>query len=103
MDQAKLDDRLLSRQHQILGRLLDAQRSVRKRDLGRERLSRTGEPGLGKDHLPALPEDLLSRRDRLEADILRGRSDPYPPSFRELVERYFRALAKAPADDQAPN
>jgi hypothetical protein len=45
-----------------------------------------------------VPEDLLTRRERLEADILRGRSDVYPPGFRELVERYFRALIEAKAD-----
>jgi hypothetical protein len=44
-----------------------------------------------------VPEDLLTRRERLEADILRGRSDVYPPGFRELVEHYFRALIEARA------
>jgi hypothetical protein len=100
MQRSEVDERLLSKQHEILSRLLDAQRSVRKRDLGRERLSRTGDQGLGQGQLPAVPEELLSRRERLEADILRGRSDPYPPSFRELVERYFRALVKVPANDE---
>jgi len=109
LQRGQVDDRLLSQQHQIMSRLLDAQRSVRKRDLGRERLSRPGEElPLPAGGIPDLPAELLSRRERLEADILRGRSDPYPPEFRELVERYFRALiearAESPRDDgSAPN
>jgi hypothetical protein len=97
MGRGELDERILSKQHEILSRLLDAQRSVRKRDLGKERLSRTGEPVDRRIEVPAVPEDLLSPRERLEADILRGRSDPYPPGFRELVERYFEALVEARA------
>jgi hypothetical protein len=98
LERGELDERILSKQHQILARLLDAQRSVRKRDLGKERLSRTGEPVRGRVELPAVPEELLSPRERHEADILRrGRSDPYPPGFREMVERYFRALVDAGA------
>ncbi len=101
LERGEIDDRLLSKQNQIMSRLLDAQRSVRKRDLGRERLSKTGEEMPRPDVLPAVPEDLLSRRERLEADILRGRSDPYPPGFRDLVERYYRALIEAKAETDA--
>jgi len=108
MARGNVDERVLSQQHQIMSRLLDAQRSVRKRDLGRERLSRPGEEMPAPSDIPDLPAELLSRRERLEADILRGRSDPYPPEFRELVERYFRALIEARAetprnDGSAPN
>jgi hypothetical protein len=108
MARGNVDDRVLSQQHQIMSRLLDAQRSVRKRDLGRERLSRPGEEVPAPSDIPDLPAELLTRRERLEADILRGRSDSYPPEFRELVERYFRALiearAETPRDDgSAPN
>ena len=108
LERGEVDDRLISKQHQIMSRLLDAQHSVRKRDMGQERLSRPGEEMPGPEVLPAVPEDLLTRRERLEADILRGRSDVYPPGFRELVERYFRALIEARADAEgepatAPN
>ncbi len=108
LERGQIDDRLVSKQHQIMSRLLDAQRSVRKRDMGQERLSRPGEEMPGPAVLPAVPEDLLTRRERLEADILRGRSDVYPPGFRELVERYFQALIEAKADTEgepatAPN
>lgn len=98
LERGQIDERLVSKQHQIMSRLLDAQHSVRKRDLGQERLSRPGEETPGPEVLPTVPEDLLTRRERLEADILRGRSDLYPPGFRELVERYFRALIEAKAD-----
>ncbi len=108
MQRGEMDERLLSKQHQIMSRLLDAQRSVRKRDLGRERISRPGEEFAAPSGLPAVPEEMLNRHERLEADILRGRSDAYPPEFRELVERYFRALIEARAekgndDGSAPN
>jgi hypothetical protein len=108
MERGQIDDRLLSQQHQIMSRLLDAQHSVRKRDLGRERLSKTGEQMPPPTDIPDLPAELLTHRERMEADILRGRSDPYPPEFREMVERYFRALIEARAesprgDGSAPN
>ncbi len=92
MERSHVDERIIRQQERFLTRLLDAQRSIRKRDLGRERKSRPGIELMGA--VPtALPEELLSARARLEADILRGRSDLYPPAYRELVERYFRALA----------
>jgi hypothetical protein len=93
MERSDVDERIVKRQEQFLSRLLDAQRSIRKRDLGRERQSRTGEQ-LASERPSKLPAELLSARERLEADILRGRSDLYPPEYRELVERYFQALAE---------
>jgi hypothetical protein len=92
MERSHLDERLVKRQQRFLSRLLDAQRSVRKRDLGRERKSRVGVQH-ASERPSALPEKLLTAREKMRADILRGRTDQYPAEYRELVERYFQALA----------
>jgi hypothetical protein len=88
-----VDDRLLDRQDRILSRLLDAQKSVRRRDEKEERESRTAEQLPRSSPGPLSREQLLGP-DRLRTDILRGQADTYPPQYRALVEQYFRALSE---------
>jgi hypothetical protein len=87
-----LDDKVLERQEKILNRLLDAQKSIRKKDEREERESKTAEQ-IGRPSPGALSRDQLEGADRLRTDILRGQSDQYPAQFRALVEKYFRALS----------
>jgi hypothetical protein len=88
-----VDRPLVQRQEQILGRLLDATRSIRQREMSPERESKTGTLAM-RPSPPPLPENMLRRNRSLAEDVLRGSSDRYPSQYRRLVEEYFRALSK---------
>lgn len=95
-----VDDKLLERQEKILNRLLDAQKSVRRKDEREDRESKTAEQ-LNRPSPGPLTRDQLGGSERLRSDILRGQSDQFPAQFRALVEKYFRALSekKSPAPE----
>ena len=85
------DDQLEEKQTRILSRLLDAQRSVNRRDYDPQRESRPGEDALRA--APAeLPADLLKQNDRFRQDLLKSELDRYPAQYRALVEAYLRQL-----------
>ena len=93
LNQKQLNRPLVERQQEILSRLLDAQRSVRQRDMDPTRESKTGTLAQRRSP-PPLPDALLERQRTLEEDVLRGADDRYPAQYRSLVEEYFRALAR---------
>lgn len=88
-----VDQKLTERQQKILSRLLDAQRSIRKRDDDNQREARTAEQLFRPGSPPPLNPNLLNGADRLRSDILKGQNDNYPSQYRGLVEQYFRALS----------
>lgn len=93
MERSGASQETIDRQKRILSRLLDAQRSLRRRDYSRVRRSRVGErrergaPG-------ALPEDLTRATQELREDLLRAMQQEYPPEYRELIRAYFEALSR---------
>jgi len=90
----RLTQQTIRRQQRILSRLLDAQRSVRRRDYSRKRQATPGKtyyvrsPG-------EIPSEVLQQRDRLREDLLRARRAGYSPDYLRLIERYFEALNRA--------
>lgn len=93
LQQKNVNPRTIERQERILSRLLDAQRSVRRRDYSRKREAETGKqyyainPG-------ALPGDLGERKNTLQEDILRAEKEGYARDYLELIRQYFEALQK---------
>jgi hypothetical protein len=79
------------RQQRILSRLLDAQRSVNRRDFEPQRESRPGEDVVRRS-AAELPPDLLKESDRLRLDLLKAEADRYPAQYRAFVEAYLRRL-----------
>jgi len=81
----------VDRQKRILSRLLDAQKSLRRRDYTRERMSETAEryarTGPGE-----LSGDVARVRQELREDLLRAMQRGYPSEYRELIRAYFHAL-----------
>jgi hypothetical protein len=73
--------------------MLDAQRSMRERDLSEERQAersknyRATAPG-------QLPADLGERRTKIQEDLLRALREKYSRDYRELIQKYFETLAK---------
>ncbi len=79
------------KQQRILSRLLDAQRSVNRRDYDPERESRPGED-VARRSPAELPPELLRVNDRLRLDLLKAGADRYPAQYRAFVELYLRSL-----------
>jgi hypothetical protein len=82
---------LPQKQQRILSRLLDAQRSVHRRDFDPEREARTA-GDVPAVSAPELSPDLLRQSDRLRMDLLKSESDRYPSQYRSFIEAYLRSL-----------
>ena len=88
-------DDLEQKQQRILSRLLDAARSVNRRDFNPDRESRPGED-VARVSPGAIPPELLRETDHLRLDLLKAEADRYPAQYRAYVEAYLRALNGSP-------
>lgn len=91
LKQGRLDEGTLARQQKILSRMLDAQRSLNKRDFDDQRESHSGQERV-RPTPAALRAELLRREDRVRSDLLRAQAEKYPGEYRSLVEAYLRRL-----------
>lgn len=89
--QGAMDGELEQKQTQILSRLLDASRSVHRRDFDPQREARRGED-VAHPSPGALPRELFRENDRLRQDLLKADADRVPARYRTLIEAYLRAL-----------
>ncbi|KPJ61201.1 MAG: hypothetical protein AMJ46_02525 [Latescibacteria bacterium DG_63] len=94
MEARQLDEDTVRRQHRIMSRLLDAQKSIQQRDYTGKRYSRPGRDFPERESPPELSRELLGEAERVKLDILRERTVNYPEAYRELVEQYLRALSE---------
>lgn len=82
---------LIQRQEKILSRLLDVQRSVRRREFKEKR-----EREVGKDYpvppSPSLPTDLGERKKLLREKLFQALKEGYPKDYERLIKLYFDAL-----------
>ncbi|GJM44840.1 MAG: hypothetical protein DHS20C21_16820 [Gemmatimonadota bacterium] len=100
LESGELDEGVLRDQQWALTRLLDSQRAMRERDLGKERQSQTAEELA--DLLPpgALPDGIEELDRDLREDLLKALDRRYPPKYEELIRRYFRHLSdEVPSPD----
>lgn len=95
MSTKQLDQDLVHRQNHILSRLLDAQKSVQQQDYTGKRYSKPGKDFPDRQSPPELPRELLGQSEKIRLDMLRGKADRYPESYRELVEQYMKALSRS--------
>jgi hypothetical protein len=93
LQEGRLDD-ISDQQNKILSRLLDAQRSVNRREFDDQRESRSGQD-VSRPSPPPLARDLMQPKDRAERDLLRARAERYPAEYRDLVESYLRRLQES--------
>lgn len=86
------DRSIIQRQERILSRLLDAQKSVHRRDYSRKRQARAG-----KDITRRGPDALKpgnSKDEQLAEDIKKALSEKYPRRYENLIKEYFKALTE---------
>ena len=93
MERSGASQETINRQRRILSRLLDAQRSLRRRDYRQERRSRAGEEYV-RTSPGALSDDLARATEELREDLLRAMQHEYPAEYRELIRAYFEGLAR---------
>jgi hypothetical protein len=84
-----VSEETLQRQQKILTRMLDAQKSLRKRDYSQRRKSRPGE----LYEVASPPPLSLEERERVVRDLLYKGRGYYPPEYEELIRAYFKAIA----------
>ncbi len=83
----------IQRQERILSRLLDAQRSMRQRDLSKKRQARTGRE-IVRGSPPELSDRMQTLSEQLRRDILRLAKEGYTEPYQALIRQYFEALAR---------
>ncbi len=93
MEQHGASQEAVDRQKRILSRLLDAQRSLRRRDYTRERRSSVGET-YRRTSPDALADEITQARRELREDLLRAMQREYPAEYRELIRAYFESLSR---------
>jgi hypothetical protein len=93
IERRQLDRSIVERQERILSRLLDAQRSVRRRDYTRSRQAEAGENLIDRES-PQLESPELRQKIARE-DMLRALSEGYPPEYENLIKEYFKALSES--------
>ena len=89
--QGAMSGELEEKQQRILSRLLDAQRSVNRRDFDPQRESRVGEDVVRRSP-GEIPAELMRQSDRFRQDLLKSELDRYPAQYRAFVEAYLRSL-----------
>jgi hypothetical protein len=89
----RLGQETVNKQQRILSRLLDAPRSVEKRDYSRKRTSRPG-VDVVRSSPGALSPELLKSRPSLASLLAKGSRDPITAKYRALVDEYLESLMK---------
>lgn len=86
----QVDRELMEREERILSRMLDAQRSIHKREFSKKRIAeRPGKVVVREP--PPLPDSKEATKG-LKKDILRELEEKYPEEYRELIRAYFDKL-----------
>jgi hypothetical protein len=86
----KVDRRTIERQEKILSRLLDAQKSVNRREYSRERKAESGSDFSRKS--PEFPADLKGANEELIEIIKKALQEKYPRKYEKLIKAYFKSL-----------
>ncbi|MCP4583009.1 MAG: hypothetical protein GY839_15480 [candidate division Zixibacteria bacterium] len=90
-----LDQGTVRRQERILSRLLDAQKSVHRRDYSRRRQARTLDDIIRRG--PTFLDLDSYQKERLAEDIKKALAEKYPKRYENQIREYFKALT----EDQA--
>jgi chromosome segregation ATPase len=99
MQSESMDEETLRVQEKIVSRMLDAQRSLHKRDFEEKRESRTADEIFSQGG-KRIPEN--ERLRKLRRDIDRALREGTPEEYEDLVREYFRAISEAPGTAPAP-
>ncbi len=85
---------VIDRQLKIYSRMLEASRSLYRKDFSEQRQSKTA-TNQAFYVPPELSRDILNDRMKLEDRLRQYLGDSYPPQYEEQIKAYFRALLQA--------
>jgi hypothetical protein len=91
LESEALTEETLRVQEKIVSRMLQAQRSLHKRDYNKKRESRVGEEIYSQGGREIDEEEA---RQQLRRDIKRALESNTPEEYEELVRQYFRAISE---------
>ena len=83
----------IQRQQKILSRMLDASRSINKRDYNNERQSSPGQDVAGKSPAELNLSNSNSEQDQEMLKLIRR---SFPPEYQKIILRYYQLLKKTP-------
>ena len=92
MESEELSEETLRAQERIVSRMLQAQRSLHKRDYNKERESESAGEVFSQGGAPL---DADEYRKKLRRDIQRALESGSPEEYQDLVRQYFRAIAES--------
>ncbi|MEA2031267.1 MAG: DUF4175 family protein [candidate division Zixibacteria bacterium] len=90
----EVGEQTLKRQLNIYSRMLQASRSLQRKDFTEQRKATSAEEQLFVVP-PSLPSELLDDRIKLEDRLRKYLGDSYPSQYEEQIKAYFKALLKA--------
>ena len=90
----EIGEETTQRQLRIFSRMLQATRSLQRKDFSEQRRATTAEE---QPYFvpPTLPTDIFNDRVNLEDRLRRFLGDNYPPQYEEQIKAYFKALLQA--------
>jgi hypothetical protein len=92
MQSNRFNRETVNRQERILSRLLDAQKSVNRRDYSRQRQARTADDIIRRG--PSILNFGDSENEKLSEDIQKALSEKYPRRYENEIREYFKALSE---------
>ncbi|MCP4727120.1 MAG: hypothetical protein GY863_18925 [bacterium] len=93
MKESNISDQTTELQEKILSRMLDAQKSIHRRDFSNKRMAEAAneynplDPG-------KLPDNLGEYKNFLEEELLKALKEGYNRDFEDLIKKYFENLNK---------
>ncbi|MBU8933195.1 MAG: hypothetical protein KOO62_04230 [candidate division Zixibacteria bacterium] len=96
----EIGEQTLQKQLRIYSRMLQASRSLQRKDFTQQRKATAAEEQLFV--IPSsLPAELLDSRVKLEDRLRRFLGDSYPPQYEEQIKAYFKALLQTESPDRS--
>jgi hypothetical protein len=81
------------REKKILSRLLDAEKSLQKKDFSEKRKAETGE-NLVRKSPKELPQNLAEQDKKTKQELDKFLEEGYPKAYQELILEYFKAVSQ---------
>jgi len=87
---SNINQKTIERQENILSRLLDAQKSVNRREYSKKRQSEQGIDVMRRS--PTLPEDFTGQDAWISEMIRKALEEEYPRQYEKLIRAYFKSF-----------
>jgi len=90
----KLDQKVIDKQEEILTRLLDSSKSLRKKEVGKKRKGEPAKSNRVSRSASDLDPKLLQVIQQMQSSMRSGQLTEIPSQYRDQIQKYFRALSQ---------